>query len=205
MKLRLLALLSLPVMTTGLTSCGDVDWKGLGAGLVEILATDYSGAATSEYQYDENGYPIYGYDGEYPVYGYDADDNPIYTLDGLANAVQVPDWEPTGAAASSSSSEASTYSSYSRRASRRSSAPPAKARHRHRSKDGGLRASSHRKARPGADRRGSGARSEGGRHGRHGRHGADRDDRRGNGPDARQDDRRGKKKHGRKDRDDRRR
>lgn len=197
MKIRKFALLTVPMLTLGFSSCENLDLAGLANTALTILTTDYSNTA-EEYQYDQDGNPIYGYDGTSAVYGYDADNNPIYSVDELDNATQVPDWEPTGSAASSSE-----YRRHSRRASRRGATPPSGARHR--AQDGHLRASRNRKARPGFRGNGPGPRPEG----RHARRNRDNDDQgRGFGPGRRNrdnadrsDDRRG----GRGDRSDDRR
>lgn len=205
MKKRLLVTMALPLLT-GLVSC-----EGLGTVLeeaIKIATTDLSGTETYQ-DYDENGYPIYGYDGDYPVYGYDADNNPIYDVNDLSEAVQVPDWEPTGSAADSGS-----YAAVYNRATHRSR-PPQHARNRH---QGGLRGSSRRRMRPSSapeydssyrkpkkprhtpayvpppapSHQSAGHGGRGG-HGGHGAHGGRSDDRRGGrgSHDDRRDDRRG--------------
>ena len=91
MKAKLYAPL-VAVAVLGLSSCG-VDWDSLASAAIEAAATDYSNQALIQ-EYDANGVPIYGYDGDNAVYGYDSNNQPIYDTALLATAVSVPNWEP---------------------------------------------------------------------------------------------------------------
>lgn len=116
MKTRLYTPL-VAVAVLGLSSCG-VDWDSLASAAIEAAATDYSNQALIQ-EYDANGVPIYGYDGDNAVYGYDSNNQPIYDTALLATAVSVPNWEP----------KAGARVAYPARA-RRIAAPPSRA-HRH--------------------------------------------------------------------------
>lgn len=48
----------------------------------------------SEGYYDEEGNPIYGYDGEQAVYGYESDGSPVYDVASLSSSSTVPKWAP---------------------------------------------------------------------------------------------------------------
>lgn len=115
MKTKLCTALTTTLAVLSLSSCG-VDWNSLASGVLEAAMTDYSNQST-EQEYDENGVPIYGYDGDNAVYGYDSNNQPIYDTALLATAVRVPNWEP----------KASAPVIYPARA-RRVAAPPPQAR-----------------------------------------------------------------------------
>ncbi len=96
----------------GLSSCGD--WGSLASTAIEVAAADYA-----IQEYDTNGVPIYGYDGNNAVYGYDSNNQPIYDVALLTTAASVPSWAP----------RAGAKVIYPARA-RRIAAPPPRA-HRH--------------------------------------------------------------------------
>ena len=96
----------------GLSSCGD--WGSLASTAIEVAAADYA-----IQEYDTNGVPIYGYDGDNAVYGYDSNNQPIYDVALLTTAASVPSWAP----------RAGAKVIYPARA-RRIAAPPPRA-HRH--------------------------------------------------------------------------
>lgn len=77
---------------------------------LELLLNGTSTAAAEGY-YDENGYPIFGYDGEYPVYGYDPSGNPIYDVNLLDETSTVPEWSAASASADTTTSDTTTYDS----------------------------------------------------------------------------------------------
>ncbi len=84
----------LAAFVLGLSSCAG----GLNS-IVGVLGggpIDYYGDTLQEY--DENGVPIYGYDGDNAVYGYDSNSQPIYDVSLLQQAVSVPSWEPQSGA-----------------------------------------------------------------------------------------------------------
>lgn len=96
----------------GLCSCGDLG--SLASTAIGVAAAGYSAAQ----EYDANGVPIYGYDGNNAVYGYDSNNQPIYDIALLATAASVPNWE----------SKAGASVIYPTQA-RRAATPPPQARH----------------------------------------------------------------------------
>lgn len=100
----------------GLSSCAG-DLNSLAGELMGGGLTDFSSGEILQ-EFDENGIPIYGYDGDSAVYGYDSNSQPIYDVSLLEQAVSVPDWEPQAGASVSYPVSA-----------RRLSAPPPQVRH----------------------------------------------------------------------------
>ncbi|MBQ3218260.1 MAG: hypothetical protein IJB33_05260 [Akkermansia sp.] len=119
---RILATLAAALTLSVTPSCALVDMLDRMAadGTLDGIIEDLLAGTTTESgeMYDEEGNPIYGYDGENAVYGYDELGAPIYSVANLTTSSTVPTWAPMPTAAP-------------RPAGVRQAPPPAHARHNH--------------------------------------------------------------------------
>ncbi len=97
---RILATLAAAVTLTFTPSCELVEVMAEDGSLFAFIDEVLAGTTTEDGEmYDQEGNPIYGYDGNYAVYGYNQSGAPIYNVSDLTNNCIVPVWAPRPTAA----------------------------------------------------------------------------------------------------------